>query len=674
MPYLLARANSTSTAAEAAATSKAAATTTAAATIDVTTLLFDINIAFLCFAGLFVLLALPRAITRFIHFSEWFAGCFFRSAKVSGAARSIRPLKTGSQSVRSGMDSSDAEKDEVTRVETNSAYSPSTNTTAFPSSSPKVSKSADMPAYMPAWSSMFPTITSILSMKLRPGYPLGKMIIFLAYTVVLLYAALIDVDLFKSPARLGEVAASQFPVIYILATKNNVFGTLVGLGYEKLNVFHRWAGRLIVLAVNLHALAYFAKWSEETGGIAANMTTSHIWGCVALGSMDVICLFSLPIVRQMYYQLFFVTHVVAAVVLLFATVYHEAFSLPYVIIAASLYGADRVVRMIQTRIVTAHLRPIPELGMTRIEIPWANAGWRAGQHVRIRVMSLGMGPLGWMESHPFTIASVSQVRCPSGNQDGLVLMCKKAGDWTTRLFETAQRSEYGEMGGAGRSVKVMLNGPYGGPGHALMNSFSGALLVTGGSGVTYALSTVQDMMKRSAEGTSRVRVIDFVWSITDPSSLFPMLPLFNGLLAEAQSSYTLLRISVHYTRATLSEDVFKPFERLPLGLTLSPGRPRLGKVLEDLVDRTRDTEGVDGHLTGVVMGVCGPMALGEEAGRALRLLDSGKKKAVGGVELHEEYVFRVVTCLSPTNANIDTGFSVGNRGRPPLLVLCVASD
>lgn len=48
--------------------------------------------------------------------------------------------------------------------------------------------------------------------------------------------------------------------------------------------------------------------------------------------------------------------------------------------------------------------------MTMIEIPNITAGWKAGQHVRIRIASTGMGYLRWAENHPFTIASVSKVR------------------------------------------------------------------------------------------------------------------------------------------------------------------------------------------------------------------------------------------------------------------------
>ena len=40
-------------------------------------------------------------------------------------------------------------------------------------------------------------------------------------------------------------------------------------------------------------------------------------------------------------------------------------------------------------------------------------------------------------------------------------MVKKAGDWTAKLFDVAQRTEYREVGGPMRNIKVMLNGPYG---------------------------------------------------------------------------------------------------------------------------------------------------------------------------------------------------------------------
>ena len=136
--------------------------------------------------------------------------------------------------------------------------------------------------------------------------------------------------------------------------------------------------------------------------------------------------------------------------------YHWAPAIPYVIVASVFYGFDHLARAIKTRITTATLRPIPELGLTRVEMPTINDGWRAGQHVRLRVLSTAMGLWGTTEVHPFTIASVSKT------EDGLVLLCKKTGRWTNKMYELASTPAYGEQGQeVDRSVKVMVEGPYG---------------------------------------------------------------------------------------------------------------------------------------------------------------------------------------------------------------------
>ena len=111
-------------------------------------------------------------------------------------------------------------------------------------------------------------------------------------------------------------------------------------------------------------------------------------------------------------------------------------------------------RILKSRITTAVLLPIPQLDSTRVEIHKYNCGWRAGQHVRLRVFSMGLGWFGWAEVHPFTIASVSR------GQEGIVLICKRTGTWSKSLFEIAKLGGY-EDGEIGRKVKVVVEGPYG---------------------------------------------------------------------------------------------------------------------------------------------------------------------------------------------------------------------
>jgi hypothetical protein len=56
----------------------------------------------------------------------------------------------------------------------------------------------------------------------------------------------------------------------------------------------------------------------------------------------------------------------------------------------------------------------------------------------------------------------------------------------------------------------------GGPGYTLYTAYSGVLLVAGGSGISYATSVLDDILQKHASGKSNVRVIEVVWSVTDP--------------------------------------------------------------------------------------------------------------------------------------------------------------
>lgn len=56
-------------------------------------------------------------------------------------------------------------------------------------------------------------------------------------------------------------------------------------------------------------------------------------------------------------------------------------------------------------------------------------------------------------------------------------------------------------------------------GHAIFASFSGVVIVVGGSGITFALSVVQDLIQKDLAGKSRVKVIDVIWSVQDAGTI-----------------------------------------------------------------------------------------------------------------------------------------------------------
>lgn len=78
-------------------------------------------------------------------------------------------------------------------------------------------------------------------------------------------------------------------------------------------------------------------------------------------------------------------------------------------------------------------------------------------------------------------------------------------------------------------------------------------------------------------------------------------------------------------------------------LSIQPGRPRLADVLASTISATVSLSGPteqrkkDERNTGMVVGVCGPVELGDEVVRVVEWeLDAKRKRQVGGVEVVEE--------------------------------------
>jgi ferric-chelate reductase len=156
------------------------------------------------------------------------------------------------------------------------------------------------------------------------------------------------------------------------------------------------------------------------------------------------------------------------------TYYHRSACVPYVLTAVGLYAFDHLARVVRTRHTTGWLTAEHALnrGTTLVHVPSLRAGWRAGQHVRVRVVSGGW--LAWLatwflcRARPFTIAAGS-------DSGGVMLQIKALGSWTRSLLRVAgdadnapparrpeQISTNVERGrGSAREVRVIIEGPYG---------------------------------------------------------------------------------------------------------------------------------------------------------------------------------------------------------------------
>lgn len=113
-----------------------------------------------------------------------------------------------------------------------------------------------VPRHCQTWTSIIPELGFVLQYRISRGISVGQALVVIGYAMVLGIPSLIHSNPVKNPVRTGIVAVSQVPVVFALACKNNLIGTLLGKGYEQVNGMHRVVGRMLILYADVHSLGY----------------------------------------------------------------------------------------------------------------------------------------------------------------------------------------------------------------------------------------------------------------------------------------------------------------------------------------------------------------------------------------------------------------------------------
>ena len=115
----------------------------------------------------------------------------------------------------------------------------------------------------------------------------------------------------------------------------------------------------------------------------------------------------------------------------------------------------------------------------------------------------------------------------------------------------------------------------------------------------------------------------------------PFVPILNHLMAQSETLPGLvLNIKIFYTR--MLDPASETFHKSAhAAIEVAPGRPRVSTLLDATLERVLAMQ----NPSGVAVAVCGPVGLAEDVKAATLTVDGYKRYAVGGLELHEEYVF-----------------------------------
>ncbi|KAJ1306250.1 hypothetical protein OPQ81_010954 [Rhizoctonia solani] len=600
-------------------------------------LVFYIDMGLVGVLGAVTLIYLPRTIARYAHrYGRVEGWMLIQGKRTDQYPHKQRALKSEAsireKEITSSRVGHQYPPDRSNPAELSAPMSSTTHVGSTPTikarlvHSNRTPNSGKPPTHIPSILSFAPSIGRYLDYRVM-GYSIRQLVTLSAYLVVICIGMFYRSDPRSNTDRAGFVVMSQMPIVFALGTKNSVITALTGISYERLNFVHRWIGQLMFLASLFHFVGKLVTFTKLD--VVSAAVKSYTWGVVAFSALGLLAVGSHPWFRARVYGLFFYSHIIGLITFMIGMWKHQPeVAPPYVISCIVLYAVDQLVRLAKTRLRKAILTPIPELSSTHVYIPQLDKGWVAGQHVRIRVLSFGVGLFGWTECHPFTIAN-----SPNDVPEGLTLVCKSAGDWTSALYRMANNKSNPEEH---RSAYVLIEGPYGGSGNTLFASFSGVMLVLGGSGITFGTSVLEDIIAKKASGAARALCVNFVWAIQHPSAADPYLSTFAEIIQRAADIPDLrVSVSVFYTRGV--DNAFSIRTRLPSNIQIKSGRPNLQDELSSVLDRTQHAIGMyQSSKNGVVVAACGPDQLISSVYAAKGSASPAAQRSVGGLELHTE--------------------------------------
>lgn len=420
--------------------------------------------------------------------------------------------------------------------------------------------------------------------------------------------------------RSGILAVVNMVPLFIMAARNNPLINWLHLSFDTFNLLHRWFGRIVVLEVLTHAIAWGAEELKTGGwsGIDKELTGTGLvmYGFVALLAGVAITIQASSVVRHAFYETFKYLHLALAALFVITTWYHlkmcgvSELKLLYGVLA--IFFAERTVRVVRVvyrnmgRGGTKALVEALPGNACRVTVDLARP-WKftPGQHAY-----LYMPKISYLSSHPFSVAWSEEAedemaeRHAMSREDILAIrkttisfVVRARTGFTNNLFKKAQDAPDGRF-----YTNCFAEGPYGGM--HMMHSYGTVMLFAGGVGITHQVPHVRDLVAGYANGAVATRKIVLVWIIQSPEHLEWIRPWMTSILS-MEKRRDVLRIMLFISRPRSTKEIHSPSSTVQM----FPGRPNIETLVEMEMENQVGAMGIS---------VCGSGALSDDVRRAVR--------------------------------------------------------
>lgn len=324
--------------------------------------------------------------------------------------------------------------------------------------------------------------------------------------------------------RLGLIAVSQWPLQYLLALKSlNPVAHLLRSSHEQVNRWHRVLSRITTTLVCLHVGFY---WNFFIRANRLDRLTDPIVlaGMFAFMGLNLLVTTALRPIRRYSYRLFFIIHLVAAILIPLQIMVHAPPAKIFLFESLGVFILDLISRKIDTVTGNATAESIPGTNLVKItaSIPESKANrfrTHPGAHIYLSVPAAArksMDPTSLSHLlfeflfNPFTVAAVDQE-----NGDLTLVARHCGGPMTSALNRLARASMSGDNSNSANNdakIPLSIEGPYGAVTRfpQLCSDYDRILLVAGGVGATFTVPLYRFIVSENPGAK-----VQMVWAIRD---------------------------------------------------------------------------------------------------------------------------------------------------------------
>ncbi|XP_010028466.2 ferric reduction oxidase 7, chloroplastic isoform X1 [Eucalyptus grandis] len=350
--------------------------------------------------------------------------------------------------------------------------------------------------------------------------------------------------------RFGSIGLYCLAFLFLPISRGSVLLSIIDVPFEQATRYHIWLGHLTMSLFTLHGLCFVVAWAMEGQLLDeilqwADEGIAVLPGVISLLAGLLMWVTTLPLVRKKNFELFYYTHQLYAVFVIFLALHVGDFIFSIAAGGIFLYVIDRFLRFCQSR------RTVDVISATCLPGGSVELVFSKPANLRYTALSfifLQIRELSWLQWHPFSVSS-----SPLAGSKHISVLIKVLGEWTSNLkgkvlHMSGTEGEYGLRSQSRSKITASVEGPYGHeiPYHL---TYENLILVAGGSGISPFLAVLSDILHLTNQGKPCLpKNVLLIWAIRKSNELRLLSTLNMESICPNFSDKLDLEVRVYVTR------------------------------------------------------------------------------------------------------------------------------